>query len=75
MFNKINVDYNCIVKNEQILIEYLSKHSDNFSLTVVIKKTYSQNPPIFKYSEQLTPYATKFIFDRKDWPVDFFGAT
>lgn len=73
MFNKINVNYNGIVKNEQIIIGYLSKHSDNFSLTVVIRKPYSQDPPIFKYSEQLTPYATKFIFDRKDWPVDFLG--
>jgi len=73
MFNKINVDYNGIVKNEQMLIEFLSKHSDSFSITVVIRKPYSQDPPIFKYGEQLTPYAIKFIFDRKDWPVDFLG--
>lgn len=73
MFNKINVDYSGIVENEQILIEYLSKYSDTFSFTVVTRKPYSQDPPIFKYSEQLAPYAAEFIFDKKDWPVDFLG--
>lgn len=65
MFHKININYNDIIQNEQILIEFLSKFSDNFSITVLIQKPYSQNPPIYKYCNQITPYATQFIFEKK----------
>lgn len=73
MFNEVNVNYNDIVQNEQIIIEYLSKFSDSFSINVLIKKPYSQNPPIYKYCDQINPYAVKFLFERKDWPIDFLG--
>lgn len=73
MFKKINVDYDSIVKNEPAVIDFLSKNSDSFSVTAVIKKPYSQMPPIFNYDTQLQPYVIRYIFERQDWPVDFLG--
>ena len=73
MFEKIIVNYMDIIHNEQIVIDFLSRFSDEFSITVLIKKPYSQDPPIYQYCDQITPYATKFIYEKKDWPVDFLG--
>ena len=73
MFHKTNVNYEDIIQQEQIIIDFLSKNSDYFSVTVIIKKPYSQMPPVFNYNVQLYPYAVKYIFEKKDWLVDFLG--
>ena len=75
MFHKININYNDIIQNEQILIEFLSKFSDNFSITVLIQKPYSQNPPIYKYCNKINPYYTQFIFEKKRLASRFFRTT
>lgn len=73
MLHKINLNYEDIVKKEPVIIDFLTKNSDCFSVTVIIKKPYSQIPPIFNYDAQIHPYATKYIFEKKDWLVDFLG--
>lgn len=73
MVHRLYVNYDDIILNEPILLKYLIKNSDSFSVTAVIKKPYSQLPPIFNYDKQLKPFVIKYIFDRKDWPVDFLG--
>lgn len=70
---KIYVNYEDIVKNEPIIIDFLTKNSDYFSVTTVIKKPYSQLPPVFNYDVELRPFITKYIFERYHWPVDFLG--
>lgn len=73
MLHKIYVNYEDIVKNEPIIIDFLTKNSDYFSVTTVIKKPYSQLPPVFNYDVELQPFITKYIFERKQWLVDFGG--
>lgn len=73
MFDRINVNYQDIVENASAVIGYLTKNSEFFSISVIIKKPYSQFPPSFDYKEQLQPFITKYIFERKDWLVDFLG--
>ena len=67
------MNYEDIIKNEPVVIDFLPKKSTCFSVTSVIKKPYSQLPPVFNYSMQLQPFIIKYIFERKDWPVDFLG--
>lgn len=71
MFKTISVDYDYLCNNETHTINYLTKKSDSFSLSVTIKKPYSQHPPVFNYDTLLQPFVIKYILDRKDWPVDF----
>lgn len=73
MSHRIYMNYEDIIKNEPVVIDFLAKKSNCFSVTTVIKKPYSQLPPVFNYSTQLQPFITKYIFERKDWPVDFLG--
>ncbi len=73
MLHKININYGDIVEKEQVIVNFLAKGSDSFSITAVIKRPYSQNPPVFSYDDQITPYVIKYIFDKKDWLVDFLG--
>lgn len=74
MISEIGLKYDDIVRNEKALIEYLAKNSDSFSIVVTIDKSYSQNPPVYHYSDRLNPYATEFLFDKKDWRLDFLGS-
>ena len=71
--NKMTVNYDDIIDNESSVIDYLMKKSDSFSVTVIIKKPYSQQPPIFEQSEQFNRFVTKYYFDYETWPVDFLG--
>ena len=73
MLHRVNLIYDDIVRVEPEVIDYLTKHSDSFSVIIEIKKHYSQMPPSFKYDIQLCPYVTEYIFYKKDWPVDFLG--
>ncbi len=74
MFENLKeVNYNDIVKNEPLIINYLAKYSDSFSMIPIIKRPYSQIPPVFNYVEQLRPFVIDYLFDREKWPVDFFG--
>ena len=73
MLHKIYVSYEDIVKNEPTIIDFLTKNSNYFSFTTVIKKPYSQLPPVFNYDLELQPFITKYIFERKHWLVDFLG--
>jgi hypothetical protein len=73
MFDRVIIDYNDIVKNEKKVLDYTSKFSDCFSILAIIKKPYSQNPPVFKYSDLFYPYATKYIYDKKDRPINFLS--
>ena len=73
MSDRIYVKYDDIVKNESKVIEYLSTRADFFSVIAVIKKPYLQMPPVFNYDSQLRPFVKDYLFDRSDWPVDFFG--
>ena len=73
MSRRIYLNYENIIKNEPVVIDFLTKKSNGFSVTTVIKKPYSQFPPDFNYRTQLQPFITKYIFERKDWPVDFLG--
>lgn len=64
-----------MVKEYETLLpmDFLTKNSDAFSFTTIIKKPYSQLPPSFGCNVQLQPFVIKYIFERKDWPVDFLG--
>lgn len=73
MFNKRMIEYKNIVENESEVIEFFTKNSDWFSIIVRIKKPYSQEPPVFNFDQQLRPYILRYIFQEKDWLVDFFG--
>ena len=73
MSHRIYVNYEDIIKNEPVVIDFLTKNSDCFSVTTVIKKPYSQLPPVFNYDVQLQPFITRYIFERKYWLVDFLG--
>ncbi|MBQ7039477.1 MAG: hypothetical protein IJN39_02810 [Clostridia bacterium] len=73
MLLKKYVNYDDIVKNESTIIDFLINNSDSFSVTTVIKRPYSQLPPVFNYDIQLQPFVTDYIFERKDWLVDFLG--
>lgn len=73
MSHRIKINYEDLVKNESEIIDFLIKNSDCFSVTAVIKKPYSQMPPAFNYDIQLQPFVIKYIFERKDWPVNFLG--
>ena len=71
--NKMTVNYDDIIDNESSVIDYLMKKSDSFSVTVIIKNPYSQQPPIFEQSKQFNRFVTKYYFDYETWPVDFLG--
>ena len=73
MFNKRMIEYENIVENESEVIEFFTKNSDWFSIIVRIKKPYSQEPPVFNFDQQLRPYILRYIFQEKDWLVDFLG--
>ena len=73
MFKKRMVKYEDVIQNEKTAIEFLTKNSDFFSVIVKIKKPYSQMPPVFNYDDKLRPYAMRYIFQEKDWLVDFLG--
>lgn len=73
MSNRIYVNYEYIIKNEPAVIDFLTKNSDCFSVTAVIKKPYSQLPPVFNFDMQLQPFVAKYIFEEKDWLVNFLG--
>ena len=70
---KMTVNYDDLVDNVSSVIEYLMKKSDCFSVTVIIKKPYSQQPPVFNQSEQFNDFIIKYYFDYKTWPVNFLG--
>ena len=73
MFDKTYLNYNKIVDSVSATIDYLTKKSDSFSVIAVIQKPYSQFPPAFNYDTQFQPFVTKYIFERNNWPADFFG--
>lgn len=73
MFDKRMLRYSDIVENKKTMIEFLVKRSNCFSVVVKIKKPYSQMPPVFNYDRQLQPYVKQYIFQEKDWLVDFLG--
>lgn len=73
MSHRTYIEYEDIIKNEAVIIDFLTKKSDCFSVTVIIKKPYSQIPPVFNYDTYLRPFVIKYIFDKKDWLVDFLG--
>lgn len=66
-------DYETIVEKESLLIPYLVKNSNSFSVLPIIKRPYSQMPPDFNYNAQFSPFAIKYLFDRKDWPVPYLS--
>lgn len=74
MLYRSNIDYDKLVKNEKAVVDYLIKTSDYFSVVVRIKKPYSQMPPLFNYADQLRPFIIKYLFESKEWPVEFIGA-
>ena len=49
------------------------KSSDFFSVIATIKKPYSQIPPVFNYCEQIQAFAVKYLFEKKDWLVNYSG--
>ena len=51
MLNLIKLNYEDMIKNEFQIVNDLSKNSDAFSLSPIIKKPYTQNPPLFAYCE------------------------
>lgn len=73
MWDRVNVNFEDIVRNERVVIEFLNKNSDTFSFTTIIKKPYSQLPPVFGCNVQLQPFVIRYIYERKDWPIDFLG--
>ena len=73
MSDRIYLNYDDIVKEESVVVDYLAKNSDRFSVTAVIKRPYSQLPPDFNYGVQLQPFVENYIFERKDWLVNFLG--
>lgn len=73
MLNKRMIEYEGIIENGPKVIEFLAKNSDWFSIIVKIKKPYSQIPPAFNYDHQLSLYVIQYIFQEKDWLVDFLG--
>lgn len=73
MFDKKFLNYDILIKKEKEIVEYLIKNSDFFSITAIIKKPYSQIPPVFNYSEQFIPFVEKYIFDKQEWSIDFLG--
>lgn len=72
MSDRIYLNYDDVVKEESVVVDYLAKNSDRFSVTAVIKRPYSQLPPDFNYGVQLQPFVENYIFERKDWLVNFF---
>lgn len=42
MSDRIYLNYDDIVKEESVVVDYLAKNSDRFSVTAVIKRPYSQ---------------------------------
>ena len=66
MSDRIYLNYDDIVKEESVVVDYLAKNSDRFSVTAVIKRPYSQLPPDFNYGVQLQPFVENYIFERKD---------
>ena len=73
MLNLIKLNYEDMIKNEFQIVNDLSKNSDAFSLSPIIKKPYTQNPPLFAYCEKLTPYIQKYIFEKSKFPITFLG--
>lgn len=73
MVHRVYINYEDVIKYEPVVLDFLIKHSDCFSVNVVMQKPYSQLPPVFDYNLQLQPFITKYIFERKDWPVDFLS--
>ena len=71
--NKTIANYDDIIDNESSVMDYLMKNSDSFSVTVMIKKPYSQQPPLFEQSEQFNRFVIKYYFDYETWPIDFLG--
>lgn len=71
MCNRIYLKYENVVNNYQSVIKYLCRTSDIFTLTPIIRKPYSQIPPSYKYSNELQPFATKYLFYKSEWLVDF----
>ena len=73
MSRETYINYDDIVKNEQALIDYLAKNSDTFSVLVILKKPYSQDPPAFNYDVQLRPFVKQYIYERSARPVRFLS--
>ena len=73
MVYKVNINYDDIIAKEQLVINYGAKFSDFFTVLVIIKRPYSQNPPVFNYDNLLNPFITKYIFEKHDWLVSFLG--
>ena len=71
MHNRIYLKYEDVVNNYQSVIKYLCRTSNIFTLTPIIRKPYSQMPPSYKYSDELQPFATKYLFYKSEWLVDF----
>ncbi len=70
---KIKINYQNIIEKEKTIINFLAKNSDFFSVLVLIKKPYSQNPPVFNFSDKFTPFLKECLPYRKDWPINFSG--
>lgn len=49
--HKMTVNYDDLVENESCMIDYLMRNSDSFSVTVILKKPYSQQAQMFEQSE------------------------
>ena len=73
MLARIYVDFEELIQNEIAIIDFLAKNSDTFSIVVILKKPYSQKPPLFNYAEQLRPYITDYLWERSDWLIDYLG--
>ena len=71
--HKMTVNYDDLVENESCMIDYLMKSSNSFSVTVILKKPYSQQTPMFEQSDQFNQFIIKYYYDYKTWPVDFLG--
>ena len=71
--HKMTVNYDDLIANESSAIDYLIKSSDSFSVTVITKKPYSQQPPMFDQYELFKNLIIKYYFNYETWPVDFLG--
>ena len=73
MSHRVYIKYDDIISHEKDVIKFLIDNSEQFSVTVVISRPYSQFPPVFNCDKLLQPYVIKYIYERNEWPVNFLG--
>jgi len=67
----MSIYYDDIANNYELLVEYLIKSSDSFSVITNLKKPYSKIPPNCEHDsvlELLKPYLVDQIVNVKEWP-------